>query len=90
MYYVYILFSHVDKKLYTGYSDDLRARFEKHQRGFVKATKHRRPLQLIYYESYARELDARRREIYLKGGNGKGVLKIQLKEVLRELGYKHL
>ena len=88
MYYVYILFSEKDKLLYTGFSQDLKVRFEKHCNGFVKATKHRRPLKLIYYESYSNELDARRREIFLKGGKGKSELKIQLQEVLHELGYK--
>ncbi|MDP2638424.1 MAG: GIY-YIG nuclease family protein [Candidatus Levybacteria bacterium] len=90
MYYVYILFSEKDKELYTGFSPDLKSRFKAHTNGFVKATKHRRPLKLIYYEAYVKELDARRREKYLKGGNGKGELKIQLKEILSELKYKYL
>lgn len=90
MYYVYILFSEKDKQLYTGYSPDLKSRFKAHINGFVKATKHRRPLKLIYYEAYSKELDARRREKYLKGGNGRNELKIQLKEVLTELKYKSL
>ncbi len=90
MYYVYILFSEKDKELYTGFSPDLKSRFKAHSNGFVKATKHRRPLKLIYYEAYAKELDARRREKYLKGGNGRSELKIQLKEILQELGYKYL
>lgn len=87
MYYVYILFSEKDKLLYTGFTSDLKARIEKHNSGLVKATKHRRPLKLIYYESYVNELDARRREIYLKGGKGKGELKIQLYEVFKKIGY---
>ena len=90
MYYVYILFSEKDKELYTGFSPDLKSRFKAHGNGFVKATKHRRPLKLIYYEAYVKELDARKREKYLKGGNGRGELKIQLKEILKELGYKYL
>lgn len=90
MYYVYILFSEKDKELYTGFSPDLKSRFKAHLNGFVRATKYRRPLRLIYYEAYGRELDARRREKYLKGGNGRGELKIQLKEILKELGYKYL
>lgn len=90
MYYVYILFSEKDKELYTGFSPDLKSRFKAHTNGFVKATKHRRPLKLIYYEAYTKELDARRREKYLKGGNGRGELKIQLKEILKELGYRYL
>ncbi|HSX40297.1 MAG TPA: GIY-YIG nuclease family protein [Candidatus Saccharimonadales bacterium] len=90
MYYVYILFSEKDKLLYTGFSPDLKSRFKAHVNGFVKSTKHRRPLKLIYYESYIKESDARRREKYLKGGNGRAELKKQLKDVFAELGYKSL
>lgn len=90
MFYVYILFSELDNQLYTGFTPDLKSRFKAHTQGFVKATKHRRPLRLIYYESYEEELDARRREKYLKGGNGRGELKIQLKTVLTKLKYKSL
>ena len=61
----------------TGFTPDLKSRIAKHQKGLVKATKHRIPVKLIYYEAYESEIDARRREIYLKGGKGKGELKIQ-------------
>jgi len=88
MYYLYILFSEKDKLLYTGYTDDLRSRYKAHTNGFVKATKFRRPLKLIYYEGYINELDARRRELYLKGGNGKLFLKTQLKETYKKEDYK--
>ncbi len=87
MFYVYILFSEKDKQLYTGFTEDLRSRFKAHVRGFVKATKNRRPLKLIYYEAYPEESDARRREKYLKGGNGRGELKKQLKTILEKLQY---
>ena len=90
MHYVYILFSKVDNQLYTGFTDNLRSRFKAHINGYVRATKNRRPLILIYYEAYFKELDARRREKYLKGGNGKNELKIQLKEVFKDLKYKNL
>lgn len=90
MFYIYILFSLKDKQLYTGFTDNLKARIDKHKKGFVKATKHRQPLKLIYYEAYDKESDARRREKYLKGGNGRAELKVQLKSVLEELGYKNL
>lgn len=90
MSYVHILFSEVDKQLYTGFTPDLKSRFKAHTKGFVRSTKHRRPLKLIYYESYFEELDARRREKYLKGGNGRSELKIQLKGILTKLKYKNL
>ncbi len=87
MFYVYILFSEKDKKLYTGYSPDLKSRIKKHQDGHVKATCYRRPLKLIYYEAYQEELDAKRREKYLKGGKGKSELRIQLREIFNKVNY---
>lgn len=90
MFYVYILFSQKDKQLYTGFTNDLRSRFKAHINGFVKATKYRQPIKLIYYEAYLDELDARKRERYLKGGNGRGELKIQLRQILNKLKYKNL
>jgi len=89
IFYVYILFSHKDKLLYTGFTSNLKTRINRHKNGFVKATKHRLPIELIYYEAYSNKLDALRREKYLKGGKGKTELKIQLKEVFEDLKYKH-
>ena len=54
MYYIYILFSQKDKQLYIGYTNDLKARYKKHINGFVRATKFRLPLKLIYYEAYVK------------------------------------
>jgi len=90
MFYVYVLFSEKDRLLYTGYTDNLKSRYTAHICGFVRATKFRRPLKLIYYEAYINELDARRRELYLKGGNGKKLLKDQLKETYKKIKYKSL
>ena len=90
MFYIYILLSEKDKQLYTGYTPDLKNRIYSHNKGFVKATKFRRPLKLIYYESYLEMDDAKRREKFLKGGKGHNEIKIQLKEVLKKLKYKNL
>ena len=78
MYYVYVLHSKKDKKLYTGYSKDLERRFSEHTHGKVASTKDRLPLNLIYYEAYLYEEDAKGRELFLKGGSGKKYLKRQL------------
>ena len=80
MYYVYILYSKKDGQLYTGCTPNLRSRIKKHFNGFVTSTKYRLPLQLIYYEAYQSDTDARKREIYLKGGKGKKELKRHLKD----------
>ena len=90
MYYIYILFSFKDRQLYTGYTDNLQKRVIKHQKNLVRATRNRQPLKLIYYECYLDRIDAKRREVYFKGGKGKGELKIQLNSILKKLDYKNL
>lgn len=66
MYYVYILKSQKDKQLYTGSTNDLRARFKLHNEGKVYSTRLRIPFELVYYEAYKAEKDARVREHNLK------------------------
>jgi putative endonuclease len=87
MYYVYILYSEKDGKLYIGSAPDLRKRLEKHKKGFVSATKNRHPLKLIYYECYLDKHDAKRREEFLKGGKGHSELKIQLANTFKKIRY---
>lgn len=82
MYYVYVLQSQKDKKLYTGYTKDLKLRFEQHQKGLVESTKNRRPFKLIYYEACLHQKDALHREKYLKTAYGKKFLKSRLKSYL--------
>ncbi len=66
MHYVYILKSKKDRKLYIGQTLDLENRFKEHSNGDVRSTKYRRPLELIYYESYIKSEDAIAREKKLK------------------------
>ncbi|MBI2047791.1 MAG: GIY-YIG nuclease family protein [Parcubacteria group bacterium] len=66
MYYVYILKSGKDNKLYIGSTNNLRKQFEEHNHGLVKSTRSRVPLKLMYYEAYLLEKDARYREHNLK------------------------
>jgi len=77
MFYMYLLQSKKDNKFYIGYSSDLRIRFKQHCEGKVDATKNRRPVELIYYESYNEEKLARQRERNLKqfGSAYTGLLK---------------
>ena len=82
MYYVYIL-RLGNGQLYKGYTADLRRRIQEHQLGQVKATARRLPLELIHYEAYLLESDARRRERFLKCGEGIRLLKRQIRDVLQ-------
>ena len=68
MIYTYVLQSEKDKKFYVGFTEDLKLRFEQHNKGYVESTKDRRPLELIYYEACLDREDAIRREKYLKSG----------------------
>ena len=79
MYYTYVPKSTKDGKMYTGFTKDLKLRFEQHEKGLVQSTRHRRPLELIYYEACLSEDDASHRERYLKTHYGKMFLKNRLK-----------
>ncbi len=82
MYYTYILQSIQDGKFYTGFTKNLKQRFERHNKGLVESTNHRRPFKLIYYESCLEQKDATKREKYLKTFHGKMFLKKRLKSYL--------
>jgi putative endonuclease len=65
-YYVYILKSLKDGKFYTGCTADLKKRLKQHNNGMVRSTKARRPLKLVYWETFTTRSEAMRRERYLK------------------------
>ncbi|MEK7583818.1 MAG: GIY-YIG nuclease family protein [Patescibacteria group bacterium] len=90
MYFVYILFSLKDRRLYIGFTSNLKKRLLEHTQGEVRSTQNRRPLKLVYYEAYHDRVDAQRREKYLKGGNGRASLKIQLQTCFSTLGYRYI
>jgi putative endonuclease len=66
MFYVYLLKSRKDNNFYIGSTGDLKKRFTEHNSGKVFSTKLRTPFDLVYYEAYKDESDARRREQALK------------------------
>lgn len=66
MTYVYVLKSSADGNCYIGSTTDLKRRFQLHNAGKVFSTKHRIPFEIVYYEAYKSESDARKREHNLK------------------------
>ena len=66
MFYIYLLKSYKDKELYTGFTNNLERRVKERNNGLVQSTKLRGPFELIYYEGYKSEKDARKREENLK------------------------
>ncbi len=75
MFYTYVLKSAQDNNLYVGWTTDLKKRFESHNAGIVQATKHRKPLKIVYYEACLDKEKAIKREKYFKTGFGRRFLK---------------
>lgn len=80
VYYVYVLKNPKRDELYYGYTANLRERFAAHQR----LPKHA-GWELVYYEAYRAERDARDRERKLKQyGAARGQLKRRIARSLSE------
>lgn len=90
MQYVYVLISLIDHRLYVGTTSDLKKRVERHNSGYVQATKNRTPFKILHYEAYSELSDAKRREKYLKGGKGHNELKVQIQDTLIKNDYEHI
>lgn len=78
MFYVYVLKSLKDNKLYIGHTNNLKKRFKEHAQGKVPSTKNRKPLKLVYYEANNILDDTIKREHSLKTGYGRRYLKSRL------------
>ena len=80
MYYVYILRSEKNAKLYKGLTEDLKRRVGEHNSGNSTFTSTNGPWKLVYYEAFLKKEDARREELFLKSGKGKERIKYLLTE----------
>ncbi|MFA9388742.1 MAG: GIY-YIG nuclease family protein [Prolixibacteraceae bacterium] len=69
MHYVYIV-QCADESYYTGCTNNLNDRLERHQKGQVHYTKNRLPVQLVNYISFVDKYKAYNFEKYLKTGSG--------------------
>lgn len=78
-YYVYILRSLKDGKLYIGHTNDLRRRIAEHNKGNNFSTKGRLPLILIHYEAFRNQDDSQLRERFFKSGWGRQFIQKALK-----------
>ena len=64
--YVYILKSACNETYYIGSTQDLEKRLERHNNGFVKATRNIRPLTIAFYQKYEAIKEAKKIEYKLK------------------------
>lgn len=66
LFYVYIVCC-VDNTYYTGYSNDVKKRIQKHNSGKgAKYTKTRLPVRLVYKETFSSKSEAMRNECKIK------------------------
>ncbi len=78
MFYVYVLKSLKDNKLYIGQTNNIESRFIRHQKGYVKSTKNRRPLTLLFFDTFDSRAEAMKHEIFLKSGAGHNYIKTKI------------
>ena len=74
MWYVYVLRSEKDEKLYVGSTNDLKRRLSDHNAGNVESTAPRKPFVLLAYFALHEKDKAIEFEKYLKTGSGKAFL----------------
>jgi len=85
MWYVYVLKSEKNNRLYVGITNDLKKRFKEHNSGKGgKYTRDNRPFRLIFYEAYINKLDAYKAERFFKSGYGKEVLRDKLENYFKK------
>ena len=70
-----VLFSLKSKRLYVGYTDNLKRRLKEHNTGNGGAySKKNAPFVLIFYEAFLSKKDASKQEMFYKSGYGREVL----------------
>lgn len=89
-YFVYILLSEKDNKLYVGCTSNIDKRLNDHNHGKVLATKNRRPLVLIHTESFDDKSRAFNRERFLKTLWSARFKRKILKQYLDKIGHTKL
>jgi putative endonuclease len=75
MWYVYVLKSAVDKKLYIGSTEDISRCLNEHNSGQMEATKEKTPLILETYVAIKTKAKAARLEEYFRTTTGRAILK---------------
>lgn len=70
-YFVYIVESEIDGRLYKGQTSDTAKRIIEHNSGKTKSTKGYKPWKLIYLETFRTREEAVLSEKYFKTGSGR-------------------
>ena len=87
MNYTYVLlFSKPAPKFYIGSTEDLEQRLLQHRSGSVATTKGASKIELVYFEGCKNKTDARKRELQLKTGFGRGYINRRLESYMKSAG----
>ncbi len=88
MYYTYVLLcidsKHNRQHFYVGYTENLKERLDRHKIGDVKTTKKFDKIKFVYCEICLNKTDARKRELQLKTGFGRGYIKKRIENYLKK------
>jgi len=79
MYYLYVLRFDRNKKLYYGFTNNLKRRIKDHKSKHSSFPSRNGRFKLIFYEAYINKRDAKEAERYFKTGHGRKILKEKLK-----------
>ena len=80
-YFVYVLESEKDGRLYKGQTSDIEKRVKEHNSGKTKSTKGYKPWKLVYFETFETRIEAVLREKHFKSGSGREFLKEIIKKI---------
>ncbi len=75
MFYVYILYSEKFDSFYIGQTNNLTKRILRHNKGYVRSTKTKRPWVVCYSECYDSRAHAMSREAQLKAWKSKSKIR---------------
>ena len=78
MYYTYVLRSLKNNRFYYGYTNNLKRRLYEHNSGQSKYTKSTKPFKIVYFERFKNLKEDRKRERFLKSGQGRAFVKNRL------------
>lgn len=88
MYFTYVLrcidIKRDRVKFYVGSTEDLQKRISSHKSKSVQSTRSFDGLELVYYEACINKTDARKRELQLKTGFGRGYIKRRIGSYLKD------
>ena len=84
--YITYIVECADRTLYTGWTNNLKKRIEKHNSGEgAKYTRSRRPVRLVYFELHATKEEAMQREYAIKK-----LSRMQKLELIHEKGLQQV